>query len=66
MFTNELITYNNKLYWVYRRIKETTVKEENLNFVKDFWCCDLVLKTKNQDKIEYVFVREIEDAVLVD
>lgn len=65
MFPKDFITYNDKLYWIYRRLKESTLKEEHLNFVKEAWHCDLVLKTKNQDRVEYVFVREIEEVKLV-
>jgi hypothetical protein len=38
----ELITYKDELYWVYRKVKEGSVK--NIEMVKEFWQCDITLK----------------------
>ena len=65
MFLNkELISYNNKLYWVYRKFKLKNIKEGKVNDVKDLWNCDLVLKTKN-DSDDVIFLREISEVELI-
>lgn len=65
MFLNkELISYNNKLYWIYRKFKLQNIKEGKVNDVKDLWNCDLVLKTKN-DSDEIIFLREISEVELI-
>lgn len=65
MFNKELINYNNKLYWVYRKVKQSHVNEKYINDIKEMWLCDMVLRTKNQDEVWLLFVREIEEAKIV-
>lgn len=65
MLNKELIHYNDRLYWIYRKVKQTHIKENHINDVKDMWLCDLVLRTKNQDETQLLFVREIEEAKIV-
>ena len=65
MLNKELLEYNNKLYWIYRTVRENQIKEGNVNDIKEFWLCDLVLKTKNQDESWFVFLREIKDAEII-
>jgi hypothetical protein len=65
MFLNkELVQYNNKLYWVYKKFKSSSIKEGKINNVKDLWNCDIVLKTRN-DSDELLFLREIPEIELV-
>ena len=64
MLKKELVTFNNKIYWIYRKFKSTSIKEGKLNDVKDLWGCDLVLKTKS-DSDELLFLREIPEIELV-
>lgn len=65
MLNKELITYNNKLYWVYRKVKQNHVKENHINDIKEMWLCDMVLRSKNQEEVWLVFVREIEEAKII-
>ena len=65
MFNKELINYNDKLYWVYRKVKQSHVNEKYINDIKEMWLCDMVLRTKNQDEVWLLFVREIEEAKIV-
>jgi len=65
MLNKELIHYNDKLYWVYRKVKQSHVKENHINDVKDMWLCDLVLRSKNQDETQLLFVMEIEESTIV-
>jgi hypothetical protein len=59
MINNELVNYQDKLYSVYRKIKSSQVKENHIQDLKEFWDCDIVVKSKiNNDDILY-FMREI-------
>lgn len=65
MFLNkELVQYNNKLYWIYRKFKSSSIKEGKINDVRDLWNCDIVLKMRN-DSDELLFLREIPEIELV-
>lgn len=61
----ELINFDNKLYYVYRKFKMSQIKEGKINDIKDLWGCDLVLRTKS-DSDEVLFLREIVEAQLSD
>ncbi len=61
----ELINYQDKLYWVYRRVNQTQVKSEFIPELKDFWMCDLVVRDKNNHESKLIFLREISDAIIV-
>ena len=54
ILNKELINYQDKLYWVYRRIKATSIKEGHTN---EYWMCDLVIKNRNDDNL--LFLKEI-------
>jgi hypothetical protein len=62
MLNKELINYNNKLYWVYRRIKESHIKVERINDIKQFWDCDIILRQRIQEDDILIFLKEIPDA----
>jgi hypothetical protein len=64
MFPKEFVNYQDKLYWVYRKIKRHQVKEGSVSDLKDFWRCDVVVKSKNQNDELLLFMREIEEAIL--
>lgn len=40
--SKELITFNEELYWVYRKVKSEFVKDSTS--LKDFWMCDITLR----------------------
>lgn len=65
MLNKELVNYQDKLYWVYRRIKHSQVKEGSVNDLKEFWYCDMVVRNRNQQDDTLLFLREIEEAVIV-
>jgi hypothetical protein len=62
----ELLFFKDKLYYVYRKVKQSHVMESDINDLRDFWYCDTVLRTKNQEETLLVFLREITDATIVD
>lgn len=69
MFTTkglELVNYNDKLYYVYRRISFNRIKEGFISNVKELWHCDLVLKNKKEDQETLIFLVEISDAIIVE
>jgi hypothetical protein len=64
MFPKEFVNYQDKLYWVYKKVKQHQVKEGSVSDLKDFWRCDVVVKSKNQNDELLLFMREIEEATL--
>jgi len=65
LLNKELINYNDKLYWVYRRIKESNINVGKVNDSKELWLCDIVLKQRVQENDILIFLREIPDAEYV-
>ena len=62
----EFINYNNKLYWIYRKVNQTSIKENSVQDVKTFWNCDMVVKHKNQDTDILLFLVEIPELEIVE
>jgi hypothetical protein len=62
----ELVNYQDKLYWVYRKVNQTQVKQEFITDLKEFWFCDLVVRDRNSEDSKLLFLREISDAVVLD
>jgi hypothetical protein len=65
MLPREYVNYDNKLYWVYRKVNQSQVKEGSVSDLKDFWMCDMVIRNKNQINDTLLFMREIEEAIIV-
>ena len=65
MFPKEFVNYQDKLYWIYRKVKHHQVKEGSVNELKEFWMCDMVVRNKNQNDDALLFLREIEEAQIV-
>lgn len=65
MINKELINYQDKLYWVYRKVKQSQVKQELITELRDFWMCDLVVRDRNSDDSGLIFLREISDVVII-
>jgi ubiquitin C-terminal hydrolase len=61
----EMINYQEKLYWIYRKINKDRIKENHILDVRDAWHCSTVLKTKNQEEEILLFLIEIPDAIIV-
>ena len=66
MLPTEYLNYNDKLYWVYRKVRQSRIKEEHINDVRDLWHCDMVLRTKNSEETYLIFIREIQDVTYDD
>lgn len=66
MLKKELVQYQDGLYWVYRKVKQTYIKEGSVNDLKEFWNCDVAVKNRNNNDEYILFLREIPEATLVD
>ena len=62
----EYLTFNDKLYQVYRKIRSEAVKDEHILDVRDAWHCDTVLKKRIQNEVILFFLVECPDAVIVE
>lgn len=65
ILNKELINYQNKLYWIYRKVKLNHIKEGFVNEVKSYWNCDLVIRNRNLQDETLFFLREISDVELI-
>ena len=65
MLIKELVKYQDKLYWTYRKVKSSQIKEGRVNDLKEFWHCDVAVRNKNQNDDVILFLREISEAILV-
>ena len=65
MIPKELVQYQNKLYYVYKKMKPDSIKEGYVNDIKDLWRCDVVVRNKYNNDDTLLFLRLIEDAIIV-
>ena len=65
MLPKEYVTYQDKLYWVYRKVKQSQIKEGSVTDLRDFWMCDVAVKSRGQNDDLLLFLREIEEAKIV-
>jgi hypothetical protein len=65
MFPKEFINYQDKLYWIYRKVRQSQIIENKVSDLKDFWMCDIVIKNRQNDDNTLFFLREITDVVIL-
>lgn len=65
MLNKELVTYQNKLFYIYKKLRQDRIKDGYLNEVKDFWKCDIVVKSRINNDDTLLFLREIPEAEIV-
>lgn len=65
MLNKELLKYQDKLYYVFKKLRQSQVKEGYINDVKEWWNCDVVVRSRQQNDDTLIFLREIEDAIIV-
>jgi hypothetical protein len=67
IFCKELFNYQDKLYYIYRKIRDGSVKPEFINDLKEYWNCTTVIKQtyRQTNEIYLLFLVEIEDAIIV-
>lgn len=61
----DYITYQDKLYYIYRKININQVKEQYIKDLKEIFLCDIVIKYTNQADNSLLFLREIPEAEIV-
>ncbi len=66
MLNKELVTYQNKLYWIYKKVKEHQIKEGFVQDVKNFWGCDIVVKHKFNNDDLLLFLVEIPELEIIE
>ena len=64
MIPKDIVVYQNKLYYVYRKLRTSQIKDGYVNDIKELWMCDVVVKNKIQQDENLLFLREIEDAII--
>jgi hypothetical protein len=66
MLNKELVNYQNKLYWVYRKVNQSHIDMTNVTELRDYWLCDIILKQKTSQNSEVLlFLREIPEAEII-
>lgn len=65
MVNKELIQYQNKLFYIYRKMKPHQIKDGQLNDLKEFYMCDVVVRGKQNNDDTLLFLREIPEAEIV-
>lgn len=61
ILNKEFLEYQGKLYWVYRKIKQTTLVKGGLDTIKESYFCNHVLKHGDESSGYYVFLREVSE-----
>lgn len=65
MLNKELVSYQNKLFYVYKKLKQDRIKDGYVNDIKDFWNCDVVVRSRVNNDDTLLFLREIEEVEIV-
>lgn len=65
MFCKEIITFKDKLYLVQRKFKESNIKSDRINEIKELLNSSIVLKQRNGDVDYLFFLDEIPEAEIV-
>jgi len=66
MFCKEIITFRDKLYLVQRKFKESSVKSDKINEIKELLNSSIVLKQRNGDTDYLFFLDEIPEPEIVE
>jgi hypothetical protein len=66
MLPREFVNYQDRLFWIYRKVNQSKINTEYINDLKEFWYCDIVLKQKTSQNSEVLlFLREIPEATII-
>lgn len=66
IFPRDLINYDNKLYWLYKKVKHYHIEENTIQELKEMWGCDITLKHKTQSDDYVLFLREIPELEIIE
>lgn len=59
MINHKFLNHNDKLYFIYRKYKESQIKKDKINDLKELFECDIVLKNKNNEEVYLLFLKEV-------
>ena len=62
MLSREFVNYQDKLYYIYKKMKPHQVKDGYMNDIKEHWRCDVVVKNRINNDDTLLFLREIPEA----
>lgn len=66
MTCKELVIYQEKLYWIYKKVKTNQIKENHLQDIKEFWGCDIIIRNLQNNSDTLLFLREIPDLEIIE
>lgn len=61
MGKHEYLNYQNKLYYIFKRVNSNRIKSEYIQEIKNFWLCDIVLKYNQHNEDVFIFLREVSE-----
>ena len=62
MVPKELVNYQDKLYYVYKKMKPHQIKDGYINDIKEHLRCYVVVRNKHNNDDTYLFLIEIPEA----
>lgn len=65
MVPKELVNYQDKLYYIHRKLKPHQVKDGYVNDIKELWGCDVVVRNKHNNDDSFLFLIEIPEVEIV-
>ena len=65
MFPKELVNYQDRLYYIFKKLKQDRIVEGSVNDLREHWRCDVVVKSKINNDDTLLFLIEIPEAEIV-
>jgi hypothetical protein len=65
MLNKELVNYQNKLYYINKKLKQDRIKDGHVNDLREYWGCDIVVKSRINNDDTLLFLNEIPEAEIV-
>jgi len=65
MLSKELVNYQDKLYYIYKKMKPHQIKDGYINDIREHFRCDVVVKNRINNDDTLLFLREIPEAEIV-
>ena len=65
MLNKELVNYQNKLYYIFKKLKQDRIKDGHVNDLKEHWRCDIVVKSRINNDDTLLFLVEIPEVEIV-
>ena len=65
MLNKELVNYQDKLYYIYKKMKPPQIKDGYINDIREHFRCDVVVKNRINNDDTLLFLREIPEVEIV-